>query len=279
MKKLRFGFSPCPNDTFILDALVNGKIKSNLEDINIEWVIEDVQELNNRVLNQELEVSKMSYGVYPLIADNYSLLTAGSALGKGCGPLLIYNKEPIDMENARIAIPGINTTANFLLQTAYPTLKKDQKIEVLFSEIEEMLLNDEVDFGLIIHESRFTYKEKGLHLMKDLGAYWEESTGMHIPLGGFSVHRGLEADLQARLDNAIKRSVLYAFEHPESGKEWIKKHSQELEDEVINSHIELYVNQYSIDLGKDGRESVQYLLEKDPSFEKKSKNIQNIFVQ
>ena len=277
---ITFGFSPCPNDTFILDALYNGKLSIDTSDIDFKWIIEDVQELNERALRNEIDITKMSYGVYNNILANYILMNAGSALGKGCGPLVIYKNEltkPI--EELRIAIPGINTTANFLLSKAYPQIPDAHKIPALFSDIEQMILDNEVDLGLIIHENRFTYQSKGLKLLKDLGQYWEEDTGLHIPLGGFCINRKFNAAFQRKINGWIKKSVEFAFKNRESSKSWIKKHSQELDDRVINSHIELYVNAFSKDLGTEGKRAIAYMLEMEQSDEKKSNYFDSFFVE
>lgn len=276
---ITFGFSPCPNDTFILDALVNDKLGLDTSDIEFKWVIADVQELNERALRNEIDITKMSYGVYNDIIQNYKLMNAGSALGKGCGPLVIFKNEltkPI--EELNIAIPGINTTANFLLSKAYPQIPKKHKKTALFSDIEPMLLNDEVDLGLIIHENRFTYQSKGLKLLKDLGKYWEEDTGLHIPLGGFCINRRFDDAFQQKINDWIKKSVEFAFNNRESSKAWIKKHSQELDDRVINSHIELYVNAFSKDLGIEGKQAIAFMLDQEHISEKKPKYFDSIFV-
>lgn len=274
--KLSLGYSPCPNDTFIFDALVHHKIDS--EGLEFEVTLADVEELNSKAFNQELDLSKMSYHAMAYSLKHYQLLNSGSALGSGVGPLLIAKKQLSEEEinEARVAIPGEFTTANFLLSLAYPRMKN--KVEVLFSEIENAVLEDRVDAGLIIHENRFTYRQKGLISLIDLGKYWEELSGNLIPLGGIVVKREFDQKLKEKVDRVLKRSISFAYENPESSKSYTKMHSQELEDHVIQQHIDLYVNQYSLDLGLEGRKSVEHLfhLAKEKGLIKETP--QNIFV-
>ena len=257
--KLSLGFSPCPNDTFIFDALVNGKIDS--EGLEFELFLEDVQTLNLWALEKKLDASKISYGVLPLVSDNYNLLDSGGALGRGVGPLLIA-KKPIpagDWESARIAIPGKNTTAHILFSLAYPECRNKQFM--VFSAIENAVLSGEVDAGVIIHENRFTYRQKGLVKLADLGEYWEKETGAPIPLGGIVVKKNLEPALQVRLSRLIRKSVEYAFTHYPRLTEFVKGHSQEMEESVMRQHIDLYVNPYTLSLGADGKQAVNRFLQ------------------
>jgi 1,4-dihydroxy-6-naphthoate synthase len=257
--KLTLGFSPCPNDTFIFDALVHGKIDT--EGLSFEPVITDVEELNRRAFAGELHITKLSYHAYAWLVQRYVLLDAGSALGNNCGPLLIAN-ELLDEERlyaGKVAIPGKYTTANFLLSLAYPGLQK--KVEMLFSDIESAVLSGEVVAGLIIHENRFTYQAKGLKKLIDLGEYWEESTGLPIPLGGIVIRRDLPPAVWQRVNRVLERSVRFAFDNPEASKNFVKKFSQEMEEEVMYKHIKLYVNDFTVNLGGTGRTAVGRLFD------------------
>lgn len=265
--KLKLGFSPCPNDTFIFDALIHHKIDT--EGLDFEVFFDDVETLNHKAFNAVLDVTKLSYHAFAYVADQYALLDAGSALGFGVGPLLIAKEkyDPADLERLnesvgplRVGIPGKFTTANFLLSLAYPNLQ--HKTGLMFSEIESSLLNNEIDLGLIIHENRFTYQEKGLQKVIDLGDYWEQLTGCAIPLGGIVVNRNLPLEVQQCINRILKRSVEFAFENPKSGLEFIRSHAQEMSEEVMYKHIELYVNQYTLNLGDEGRKAIQIMFNK-----------------
>jgi 1,4-dihydroxy-6-naphthoate synthase len=287
--KLSLGFSPCPNDTFIFDAMIHQKIDT--EGLSFDVVFDDVETLNQKAFRAELDITKLSYHAYAYLTEQYVLLHAGSALGFGVGPLLICNNEDYisadlvaDLKpptsdfqpqtsdlrpltsflgpptsDLRIGIPGKYTTANFLLSLALPEAKN--KIEMKFFEIESALLNHQIDLGVIIHENRFTYQEKGLKKIIDLGEFWENLTQGPIPLGGIMVKRELPENVKQKINRIIKRSVQYAFDHPESGMDFICSLSQEMSKEVINKHIELYVNKFSIDLGEVGRKAVQTFFE------------------
>ncbi len=264
--KLTLGFSPCPNDTFIFDALVNGKI--NAEGLEFEVELQDVQTLNEWALQGKLDVSKISYGVYPLLLNTYSLLKSGGALGKGVGPLLITKNEVRNTNDAAlqqfvnestIAIPGVNTTAHFLFTQAFPNAKK--KKFMIFHEIEEAVLSGKVDCGVIIHENRFTYEQKGLNKLIDLGEYWEQSTGYPIPLGGIVVHNRINAEVCIKIDSLIRKSLEYAFVNYPTITDYVKQHSQEMSEEVMRKHIDLYVNDYSLNLGEEGIKAVNRFIE------------------
>ncbi len=262
MSNLSFGFSPCPNDTFILDALIHNKIDTR--GYQFDWIIEDVEYLNRKAIAGDITISKMSFAAYAQLTDQYQLIPYGSALGKGCGPLLISKNEINDINQinkSSVAIPGKHTTANMLLTLAYPEINMGNKKEMLFSDVEDAVLSGQTDLGLIIHENRFTYKDKGLFKVRDLGDFWEESTGYSIPLGGFAIKREIDAQIKKDISELIKESVAYAFKFPESSQDFIKEHAQEMDSEVINSHIKLYVNEFSIDLGSHGKASIAYLLE------------------
>lgn len=257
--ELTLGFSSCPNDTFIFDALLHGKIDT--EGLTFVPVIEDVESLNHKANKHLLDITKLSYHAYAYLTHQYKLLNAGSALGFGVGPLLIRNSE-IRNQNSelRVGIPGRLTTANFLLSIAYPELKN--KVEMVFSEIEGALLSREIDLGLIIHENRFTYESKGLIKVKDLGEYWEETSGAAIPLGGIVVSRKLDEATQMKIDRVLRRSIEFAFANRKSSYDFVRAHSQEMSEEVMYKHIDLYVNQYSVDLGDEGIKAVRALFNK-----------------
>ncbi|MGI4806055.1 MAG: menaquinone biosynthesis family protein, partial [Janthinobacterium lividum] len=264
--KLTLGFSPCPNDTFIFDALIHHKIDT--EGLDFEVFFDDVETLNQKAFRGELDVTKLSYHAFAYVTDQYVLLDAGSALGFGVGPLLICKDEKFldrkyldaQISNLKIAIPGKYTTANFLLSLAFPEGKN--KTEVLFSDIENQVINGEKDLGLIIHENRFTYQDKGLHKILDLGDFWEQQTGCAIPLGGIVANRNLSEEIQHKINRVLRKSVEFAFANPKSGLEFIRQHSQEMSEEVMYKHIDLYVNKYSVDLGEDGRKAIQILFDK-----------------
>ncbi len=248
------GYSPCPNDTFIFDAMVHGKIDA--EGLHFEPILEDVETLNRRAFAAELHVTKLSYHAFAHLTHHYRLLDTGSALGFGCGPLLIA-RNPLneaEINTGPIAIPGRLTTANFLLSMAYP--QAHNKVEMLFSDIEDAVLRGDVVAGLIIHENRFTYAQKGLTCLTDLGAWWERQTGLPIPLGGIAVHRDLPTDLQQRINRALRRSVEYALAHPEAPMPYVRQHAQAMEDNVMRAHIGLYVNDFSRTLGPAGRQAI-----------------------
>lgn len=261
MQIINIGFSPCPNDTFIFDALVNGKVDCG--DLEFTAVLEDVQTLNEWAREGRLEVTKLSYGVLPLVADKYKLLNSGSALGRGVGPLLICNidDEPYSQEQVNesiIAIPGENTTAHLLFSLAYPGA--NNKVFLRYDEIEDFVLKGK-GIGVIIHENRFTYQDKGLQKIVDLGDYWERQTGQAIPLGGIVVLNTLDHSTQQKIDSLIKESIQYAFSNYPDLNDYIREHAQEMSEEVMRKHIDLYVNKYSLDLGEDGRSAIFKLIE------------------
>ena len=258
MKKLSIGFSPCPNDTFIFDALIHGKIDT--EGLDFEIHMADVEELNLMAFRGELDITKLSYHAFLHVLVEYIMMDSGSALGNNCGPLLIKNSGSEDPAvNDLIAIPGRYTTANFLLNYAFPELQN--KKEVLFSEIESAIKNEEVSAGLIIHENRFTYADRGFEKVKDLGEHWEQSTGMPIPLGGIAIKRNLDKSLQEKVQRLIRKSIEFAFENPSESLAFVKCNAQEMDAEVMQKHINLYVNDYSISLGEKGKAAIEYMYE------------------
>lgn len=255
--KLTLGFSPCPNDTFIFDALVNKRIDT--EGLEFDVQLGDVETLNTKAFKAELDITKLSYHAFAYMTDNYQLLRSGSALGKNCGPILIAKEQISNLtsqiSHLKIAIPGKYTTANFLLGIAFPEAKN--KTEMVFSEIENAVLEGKVDAGLIIHENRFTYQSKGLKKLIDLGEFWESKTGLPIPLGGIAIRKSLPSEVKLKVEKLIRKSIEYAFANPEASKEYVRCHSQEMEPSVIQSHINLYVNNYSINLGVEGEKAVK----------------------
>jgi 1,4-dihydroxy-6-naphthoate synthase len=259
---LTLGFSPCPNDCFMFDAMVHGRIDCEGLDFSVRMA--DIEALNASAFAGEADITKLSFHAYAHCADNYVLLDAGSALGRNCGPLLISRRaistEEVAAGQLRIAIPGKYTTANFLLGLAFPDATN--KTECLFSEIEEALLDGTFDAGLIIHENRFTYEARGLKKIIDLGEYWEQETGAAIPLGGIVIRRALPADVQQRVNRVMRRSVEYACAHRADSLPYVRDHAQEMSEDVMYRHIDLYVNEYSIDLGAEGRRAVETLFER-----------------
>ncbi|MBA3828199.1 MAG: 1,4-dihydroxy-6-naphthoate synthase [Taibaiella sp.] len=258
--KLTLGFSPCPNDTFIFDAMVNSKIDTN--GIQFDYILEDVETLNNLATEGKLDITKLSYSTFLNLTDKYALLHAGSALGKGVGPLLIAktNIDPDNIADLRIAIPGVKTTANLLLSLAYPAARN--KTEIVFSDIEQAVLSGEYDAGLIIHESRFTYAQKGLVKLIDLGDWWEAAAHAAIPLGGIVMKRSLGYDLCKTVDNIIKESLKYSWATYPELSPFVQEHAQEMEQDVMRKHIDLYVNEYTTDLGETGRNAINTLFER-----------------
>ena len=248
----------------MFDAMLHGRVDT--EGLQFATVIADVEQLNNKAFKAELDISKVSYHAYLYLRDQYNLLDSGSALGKGCGPLLIttpdiFSSLQFTIYNLQsIAIPGRYTTANLLLSLYAP--EAVNKKEYLFSEIEDAILKGEVDAGLIIHENRFTYEQKGLVKIIDLGEYWESTTGLPIPLGGIVVRKSFSDAKQQKINRVLKRSIEYALANPAASRAFVKQHAQSMEDDVIQQHIDLYVNHYSISLGEEGRKAVDILFEK-----------------
>ena len=260
--KLTLAFSPCPNDCFMFDAIVHRRV--DLEGLEFDVRLADVEALNKAAFAGEVDVTKLSYHAYAYCARDYVLLDAGSALGRNCGPLLI-SKRTISQDDVasgalRIAIPGKYTTANFLLGLAFPAARN--KIELLFSDVEGAVLDGCVDAGLIIHENRFTYAARGLKKIVDLGEFWEAETGSPIPLGGIVVRRALPEPIKQSVNRVVRRSVEYAFAHRAASLPFVREHAQEMSEEVMYRHIDLYVNEYSIDLGSEGRRAVELLFDR-----------------
>ncbi|MGK2860455.1 MAG: 1,4-dihydroxy-6-naphthoate synthase [Chitinophagaceae bacterium] len=257
--KLSLGFSPCPNDTFIFDALVNHKIDT--DGLEFETLLEDVETLNQWAMQGKLDITKLSFPAYFQSRDNYVLLHAGSALGKGVGPILLsrFGAHELNrkISDQLIAVPGLNTTANLLLSFAHP--EANNKLLMVFSEIENAVLTGKTDFGVIIHENRFTYEQKGLQKVLDLGQYWEEKTNMPVPLGGIGISQSIKRSLALKINELLKKSVAYAFSNYPIIDDYVVKHSQEMDELIIRKHIELYVNNYTSNLGNTGKDAVNKL--------------------
>lgn len=269
MKSLSLGYSPCPNDTFIFYAMVHGRI--NTDGFNFCEELLDVETLNRKALHAELDITKVSYHAFGHLRDSYRLLRSGGAMGRGCGPLLIAQEDYTieDLQKKNIAIPGKLTTASLLLQLYFQSFPaSDSKLQTLtsafipmqFDKIIQAVARNEVDAGLIIHESRFTYQSSGLKQIIDLGEWWESQTGLPIPLGGIIANQSLGEDVIRNLNGILKKSVEYAFQKRSEPMRYIKKHSQELSNDIIKQHIDLYVNDFSIDVGVDGEKAVIELL-------------------
>ncbi|MCZ6633836.1 MAG: 1,4-dihydroxy-6-naphthoate synthase [bacterium] len=257
MHPVTLGYSPCPNDTFIFYGLVHNKIEHAPP---FKEVLEDIETLNRMALNGQLDMTKISFHALAHLRDQYCLLHSGGALGRGCGPLVIARDPltPSDLAGKKIAIPGKLTTAALLLRLFKPGL--DDLIEMAFDDIMKAIQKGEVDAGVIIHESRFTYPEYGLHKVIDLGEWWEETTGHPIPLGGILARRDLGTDRIGHIDQALKASVEYAHTHPDTVRDYIHQHAQEMDEQIMQQHIDLYVNDYTLDYGADGEIAIQDLM-------------------
>lgn len=263
VSNLKFGFSPCPNDTYILDAIVNKHI--DCRDINFDFFVSDVEVLNQKAFNKELDITKLSFHAWLKVHSKYILLNSGSALGRGCGPLLI-SKKTLNINKLTeysVAIPGKNTTANLLLKIFYPEI--NNKKEMLFSDIIKAVVNEEVDAGLIIHEERFTYLHHNLIKIVDMGELWEKTYNLPLPLGGIFVRRSLSHHLINKINNLIYESIKFANKNPDISLPFIKKHSASLSNKVIKKHINLYVNDFSLNLGEEGQKAINMLCEKAKS--------------
>lgn len=263
---LTLGFSPCPNDTFIFDAMVNQGM--DIGNILFDYVMEDVETLNQWAFEGKLAVTKLSYNTLLKVSDKYALMDSGSALGRGVGPLVICKASEFEkiknhkdyFSQAKIAIPGIHTTANLLFTLAYPDAKN--KTEILFSEIEERVLNGDFDCGLVIHESRFTYQQRGLEKIMDMGDWWEKESGAAIPLGGICIRRDIPIETAKQIEAFIRKSLEISWSNYPQLSTFVKENAQEMEEEVMRKHIQLYVNEYSLSLGEEGRKAVDTLFER-----------------
>lgn len=257
MRTLTFGYSPCPNDTFAFHALAHGLVDAPFR---IEPVLLDIEELNRRAHEGAFDLTKLSVGAFAAVGDRYAMLRSGAALGHGVGPLVV-TRTPMTLDDAvrgRVAIPGKETTAFRLLRLAAPALR--DTVELRYDRILRAVASGEVDAGLIIHESRFTYHEHGLHKAQDLGEWWERETSLPVPLAGICARAGLDAETRAAAERAIRASVQYAFDHPQASADYVRQHAQEMSAEVCAQHIKLYVNEWSLDVGAEGLRAIERLV-------------------
>lgn len=275
MTRLSIGFSPCPNDTFMLDALVHGKIDTTFQfDIGLH----DIEQLNTHSREGTFDIVKISCSNYPAVSNQYQILTSGAALGIGCGPLLVSKKQHnlASVRDLLIAIPGRYTTANLLLSIFFPEARN--KKEILFSEIEKAIIEEKIDAGVLIHENRFTYQDRGLVKIVDLGEIWEKTTQAPIPLGCIVIRRSLDPAIQAAVNGLLSESIRYAFDFPEQIMPFVRSNAQEMDDFVMKQHIDLYVNKFSLDLGFVGRRAIELLFKKGFEFGLLPQIKQHIFV-
>ena len=252
---IKLSISPCPNDTFMFDAIINRRI--DLKGLDIEVEYHDIEVLNSHAMERRADITKCSTALLPAIDDRYRLLDSGAALGRGNGPLLVRRKgdtTPIE----HIAVPGEHTTANALIKKLFPEIKR--RTPMLFSEIAKAVERGEFDAGVLIHEGRFVYERENLELSADLGLEWERREGLPLPLGSIVAARDLEEGVAERFETLLRESIAYAFAHPEVSRDFIKSHAQEMEDSVIDRHIALFVNEFSLTLGDEGREAVRRLI-------------------
>lgn len=257
--RLKLSISPCPNDTFMFHALVHGLVDCEGLEFDVEY--HDIEELNRAAMAAEADVSKISCAVLPALKRNYAMLDSGAALGRGNGPLLVKRKG-FQGELKRVAVPGEYTTANALVSGLFPLI--DERTPLLFSEIAEAVERGEFDGGVLIHEGRFVYERRNLELVADLGVEWERMTDLPLPLGGIVVRRELGDDVRGRVERTLRRSIEYAFANPMASREYVKAHARELEDDVIDKHISLFVNEFSLSLGAQGRHAIAYLTGEEP---------------
>jgi 1,4-dihydroxy-6-naphthoate synthase len=258
--KLKICFSTCPNDTFIFDALVHRKIDT--EGFDFDIYMADVEELNKQAFSANADVTKLSFNAYSQVSDRYMILNSGSALGRKNGPLLVSKTKIYcdEISDLRIAVPGKNTTAAALLQILFPQVKALR--EYLFSDIESAVLDGEVDAGVLIHEGRFTYKNKGLKLVADLGELWETNTQLPVPLGCIAIKRNLPAEIQQKFASILRKSVEFAMRNPHESLPFVRKHAKEMDDETVQKHIKLFVNDFTVNIGTKGKEAIEFFIEK-----------------
>lgn len=258
MRPLTFGYSPCPNDTFAFHALTFGLVDTP---VRVSPVLLDIEELNRRAYAGAFDLTKLSVGAFAAVGDRYRLLRSGAALGHGVGPLVVARRPATLAEAAagRLAIPGRDTTAYRLLRLAAPPLL--DVIELRYDRILRAVADGEVDAGLIIHESRFTYADHGLVKVVDLGDWWERDTGLPVPLAGICARADLDPEMRDAVERAIRASVQYAFDHPDASRDYVRTHAQEMSPEVCAKHIALYVNAHSLDIGDDGLRAIARLVD------------------
>ena len=267
IQKLSIAYSSCPNDTFIFNGLVHGLIDT--KGLKFDVTIADVETLNKNAFNTLYDITKLSFAAFGSVRDKYRLLKSGSALGRGCGPLIISctEKKLYNQKSPVIAVPGLGTTACHLLRLYLNDLIREHGkdinpiiIPMPFEKVMPHVLEGKSNFGVIIHEGRFVYQKLGLALICDLGKWWEAKTLLPIPLGCIAVKKEIEKDVVVKVEQLIKNSIKYAMKNPDGGHDYIKKNAQELDDDVINQHICLYVNEFSQDLGEIGEKAVQVFL-------------------
>jgi 1,4-dihydroxy-6-naphthoate synthase len=258
--KISLGYSTCPNDTFIFDALVNGKIDN--EGLEFVPYLTDVEDLNLLAFKGELDVTKISYHAWLHVWKSYRILDAGSALGKGNGPVLVAMNQCLDPRylSLSVAIPGEYTTANLLLRLAYPNIK--EKKVFVFSDIEQAIIDGKTDAGVLIHENRFTYEKRGLVLLRDLGQFWEESTNAPIPLGGIMAHRRLPQETVATINRLVRKSLEFALADPQGTVEYMRRFAQSMDQHVLDSHLCAFVNEYTVELGDQGKKAIKILIDR-----------------
>ena len=272
--KLSLAYSPCPNDTFAFHAMTHGLV--DCEGISFEVHLADVQELNKKAKSHSFNICKLSYHAFFLVSDNYAMLKTGSALGYGNGPLLVSNNGSTPDSGSEILIPGETTTAALLLKIAFPGLTKTTPM--LFSDIERALCKNQYQYGVLIHEKRFTYKQRGLHLIADLGEKWSNMSGMPVPLGGIAVSRSLGLSLSQKIERVLKRSIEFALQNPDVSKEYVCSYAPESSFEIRKKHIDMFVNEYTRELGDEGEQAVgelyKYAAEHYPEIMKR----ENLFI-
>ena len=258
MRSISLGFSPCPNDTFIFHALINGLTNSIL---SYDYKLYDVEKLNKLACNSFFDVTKLSFAAFGKLTNEYGLLKSGAALGKGCGPLLVkkIDRKIENLLNSKVAIPGTMTTANLLLNLY--TEGNIETVPMRFDNIFKSLQNNETDYGVIIHEGRFTYQNYGLEIIEDLGNWWEKKTSLPIPLGGIVAKRDLSKEIIIDIEQSIEKSIKVAYNNKILSEEFIKNNAQELSSSVIEEHINLYVNEFSLDIGEIGFNSIIKMFE------------------
>jgi len=257
LRELTFGYSPCPNDTFAFHALAHGLVDAPFR---VRPVLLDIEELNRRAHDGAFDLTKLSVGAFAGVGDRYRLLRSGAALGEGVGPLVV-TRTPMSLADAvrgRVAIPGRETTAYRLLRLAAPALR--DVVEMRYDRILRAVADGEVDAGLIIHESRFTYQDHGLAKAADLGDWWRQETGLPVPLAGICARNDLDDATVAAAERAIRASVQYAFDHPEASRGYVQANAQEMSDDVQARHIALYVNAFSLDVGDAGLRAIARLV-------------------
>ena len=254
MRTLRLHISPCPNDTFMFDAMINGRI--DCEGLSFEVEYHDIEELNAAAQSGVPDISKISCALLPAITERYALLNSGAALGRSNGPLLVRRTKDVSPIR-EVVVPGLHTTANALMQRLFPEV--ENRTPMLFSEIAAAVERGDFDAGVLIHEGRFVYERRNLKLVADLGLEWEARTSLPLPLGGIVARRDLPLEVRAKVERVLRRSIEYAFRHPMLSREYVKRHAQEMEDDVIDKHIALFVNDFSLDLGVEGRAAMRAL--------------------